>query len=174
MTGFKSILILFIIVITAALPSVAADSYRGEKTMGIYGGYTTRNSSATAGIFFQYRFGKYLRIAPSAGYDFRNEGEDAFNIDLDIHVPVALNSRGSVNIYPIAGLGYANISRREDSRIARSSSDSRQSFDRFGVNLGGGLEYFASPTLRLALEGKWRGRHDYPTGIFSVSIGYRF
>ncbi len=71
-------------------------------------------------------------------------------------------------------MGYSSFNRRDIDHPERSSTDSRHRYDRLGINLGGGLEYFASPTLRLALEGKWRGRTDYSTGIIALSIGYRF
>lgn len=175
MTRIKTIIMSALVAAMAStIPASAASPYRGEKSMGIYAGYATRNESATAGIYFQYRFARCFRIAPSAGYDFRHKGEDVMTIDLDFHTPFALNQAGSVNIYPIAGVGYSSFNRRDIDHPERSSTDSRHRYDRLGINLGGGLEYFASPTLRLALEGKWRGRTDYSTGIIALSIGYRF
>lgn len=142
--------------------------------MGLYGGYTTRNESAVAGLYFQYRFAKYFLLAPQADYAFRNKGEDAFTIDLNAHIPVALNATETVNFYPLAGVGYSVINRRRDDVLLRTTADNRHRTDRFGLNVGGGLEYFATPTLRLAAEARWRWRTDYSTAIISVAIGYRF
>lgn len=175
MTRFKSVIIALLAAIALVAPADASSPYRGQKSMGLFGGYTTRNESADAGIFFQYRFAKSFRIAPSAGYDFRNRGEDAFTINLDFHMPFALNQEETVNFYPLAGVGYSVFSRKESESLLReAATDNRHRTDRFGTNLGGGIEYFASSTLRLAFEAQWRWRTDYSTGLFNVSIGYRF
>lgn len=175
MTRLKYIIIAVATLVVSILPVRAASPYRGEKTMGLYGGYVSRNESASAGIFFQYRFARSFRIAPSAGYEFRHNGQDAVTIDLDFHTPFAIGGNDAVNIYPLAGVGYSKISVSGGDDLKRESRNSaRQRSDRLGINLGGGVEYFASPTLRLAFEAKWRGRTDYSTGLFSLSIGYRF
>lgn len=174
MTRFKHIILAAIAAVVSVMPAGASSPYHGQKCMGIIAGYTTRNESATAGIIFTYRFSEHLRIAPSAGYDFRHQGKDAFSINLDFHMPLALNSAGTVNFYPLAGIGYTSFGNKYDAVNFEKSSDDRRRVDRIGFNLGGGIEYFASPTLRLAFEPKWRWRSDYASGVFNVSIGYVF
>lgn len=163
-----------IVGLLAYVTAYGSSPYRGQKSVGVYAGYVTRNESAAAGIYFQYRFARCFRIAPSAGYIFRHRGEDAFAIDLDFHAPFAVGGGDRVNIYPVAGIGYSGIGIKGEGADPRAAVDTRHRVDRIGINLGAGIECFASPTLRLALEGKWRGRSDYPTGIFTMSIGYRF
>ncbi len=175
MTRLNTLILAIAMLFVSVIPLQAASPYRGQKTMGLYGGYMSRNESASAGIFFQYRFARSFRIAPSAGYDFRHNGQDAFSIDLDFHTPFSFGSNDAFSFYPIAGIGYSKICiDRVDNILARASVENRQRYDRLGVNLGGGVEYMVSPTLRLAFEAKWRERTDYSSGLFAVSIGYRF
>ena len=149
------------------LPAAAQAEGRGQKTFGIYGGYNTRNESALAGVRFTYRFAEHLRLAPSIDYTFRNNGNDAYNLSLDCHVPFALTPSGRLNVYPIAGIGYSEWSRP-------SQTDDRERTGRLGLNVGGGVECFVTPTLRLAAEGAWRWRKDFPAGTITMSIAYVF
>lgn len=163
-----------IILLAAAIPCTAGDSYRGRKSMGIYGGYATGSESAVAGIYFNYRFARSFILAPSADYVFRHSDEDGFNIDLNALVPFAVNSAGTVSLYPIGGIGYSAFNDRHSDILLRTTDDSRHRTDRFGLNVGGGAEWLVSPTLRLSFEGKWRWRTDYSTGLLTLSIGYMF
>ncbi|MCM1028952.1 MAG: porin family protein [Pseudoflavonifractor sp.] len=178
MTSFKTFIqipLIIIMMIAMSLPAAAeGNSVRGQKSMGLYGGYSTRAESGVAGLYFNYRFSQCFRLSPSADYTFRNRGEDAFNINLDAQVPLALDVAGRINFYPLAGVGYSVFNRKEKEMMLRKTTDNSHRTDRFGLNVGAGLEYFVSPTLRLALEGKWRWRTDFSTGIFNITIGYRF
>ena len=50
---------------------------RGQKSFGPKAGFNTRNSSAIAGLTFDYAFSSHVRIAPSIGIAFRNKDRDA-------------------------------------------------------------------------------------------------
>lgn len=147
---------------------------KNVKTFGIYGGYTSRNESALAGVNFTYRFSRYVRIAPSADYTFRHHGDDAFDISLNYHAPFAVDATGRFNIYPVAGVGYSEWNRNYVDMTVRNNTDVRKRTDRFGINLGGGIEYFATPTMRISAEAIWRARKDFSSGIFTLSLGYVF
>lgn len=152
----------------------ASDTYRGQKSMGLYGGFSTRNESGLAGIGFTYRFARCFTLAPSVDYTFRHKGEDNFNIDLNAHIPISVSSGDRVNIYPLAGVGYTSVSIRNRDHLLRTTNDNRHRADRFGLNIGGGVEWMATTSLRLALEGKWRWRSDYSTAPFTLGISYMF
>lgn len=179
MTRFKltSALILALIsIIYSVAPAAARSPYKGQKSIGLYGGYSARTEAPAAGLYFQYRFTRALRIAPSVDYVFRSENQDSYNFDFNIHTPLRLNAAETANFYPIAGVGYSAIYHRcnDSDPTVYDATDSSHRYDRLGLNLGGGLEYFVNSTLRIAIEGKWRWRKDYSTGLFTVAIGYRF
>ena len=64
MTKISSLTAIFMFVIAALIPT-AAFAQKGEKTVGLRAGYSTRNESAIAGVYFQYRFSRYFRLAPN-------------------------------------------------------------------------------------------------------------
>lgn len=149
-----------------------ANGQRGEKSVGLRGGYTTRNSTASAGLYFSYRFTKHFRIAPKIDYAFRHNDTDAFSFNFDTEYPISLSTTGDVNFYPIAGLNYSTFSTH--ATLSDASDDASVRDNQFGLNAGAGIEYFASPTLRLAFESKCQFIKQYSGGWFTVSIGYRF
>ena len=155
------------------MPLSAPAATRGKKSVGIRAGYTTGNSSAVAGLYFQYAFSERFRIAPDADYTFRHEGTDAFSINLNAHVPFDLGTSRRWEVYPLAGLNYTswNIHRRSS---LRDNDDSKSRVDRLGFNAGAGIGFHATPTLKFALEGKYRWTRHYNSGVFTLSIGYMF
>ncbi|MBO4945695.1 MAG: outer membrane beta-barrel protein [Muribaculaceae bacterium] len=156
-------------ILTASAAS-AAETH--QKVFSIYGAYTSNNRSAIAGLNLSYRMSEYVRLAPSVDYTFRHHGIDAYNISLDYQLPLRLTATSDVNFYPLAGIGYTAWTRKMEAGTVRTESSERT--NRFGFNVGGGLEFFSTPTMRLGVEATWRYRKGYSTGVFSVSIGYVF
>lgn len=150
------------------LPLCAMGAGKGEKSVGLRGGYTGANRSAVAGVYFQYSFSDKLRIAPDIDYSFRHRGTDAISLNLNLHSPFTLAPGAA--FYPLAGLNYTswNIHRTVD------IDDAKSRVDRLGFNIGGGVEYYVKTTLKLALEGKYRWTRDYDSAVFTLSIGYIF
>lgn len=156
----KQKLILLLLAVTFSLTALAENRYKGEHTVGVLAGYNTRTESAVAGAYFQYRFNKYLRIAPDFQYAFAHNGLSSYEINGNLHVPFALCSRA--NIYPLAGVSYQSLKTFEFSN------------NRFGLNLGGGIDFLATKTLKLGVEGKYALLKDYSNAAFTISIGYLF
>ncbi|MDE6323670.1 MAG: porin family protein [Paramuribaculum sp.] len=154
--------------------SHAASLYKGEKSVGLRGGFTTRNTTETAGLYFSYRFSDHFRISPKLDYAFRHKDIDAFSIDFDVEIPFSISTSGRTNIYPIAGLNYSSFSRHLSSNHPDKSDNSSQRESGLGLSLGAGVEYFATPSLRLAFEGKGILIRKYSGGWFNLSIGYVF
>lgn len=169
-------LITLIVALTAILPITSTEAFaqRGEKSVGLRAGFTTRNTTASAGLYFSYRFTEHFRIAPKVDYAFRHHKTDAFSFNFDTEYPVALNAARSVNFYPIAGLNYSTYSTHASLAEVDESLDATVRDNHFGLNLGAGLEYFATPTLRLAFESKCQLISQYTGAWLTLSIGYRF
>lgn len=167
----KRVLTLIVAAIILSAPSCFAIE-KGEKSVGLRGGYTTSNHSGVAGLYFQYAFSSKFRLAPDVSYAFRNSGTDAYSINLNAHVPFAF-SDSRFAFYPIAGLNYTSWNIRGNKDMDENN-DSKSRIDRLGFNFGGGLEYYAKPTMKLAFEAKYRALKDYGSGVFTVSIGYIF
>lgn len=166
-------LLLILIAASVSFPSFVAQAASDDtpsKTLGVLGGYNTRNKSGEAGIFFQYRFSNRFRIAPNITYITRRKGIDALDININAHFPLLKNS-GRFNIYPLAGISYTSWNSHTD---IDSTDDNRERSNKFGINMGGGIEAAVTPTLKLRFEGKWVAAKHACTGDFSIGIGYMF
>lgn len=166
-TGIVSVIICSI----ALMSPLNAAAQHGEKTVGLRAGYSTRNESAIAGIYFQYRFSRYFRIAPNIDYIFRHRGTDAFSFNGNAHFPIALLP-SKVNIYPLVGINYTSWNQRISGLDETDDVTTRSG--KFGLNIGGGVEWYASPTLKLLFEGKFCWVNKYDTGALTLGIGYVF
>lgn len=140
---------------------------RGEKSVGLRTGYTTSNHSAVAGLYFQYAFSSRFRLAPDVDYSFRNRGQDAFSFNINGHFPLT-DPSSRLTAYPLAGLNYTTWN------IRTNADDSRTRTDRLGLNVGAGVDYRVTSTLKLGAEAKFRWTRDYNSGVITVSIGYCF
>lgn len=158
------------LIVAIAVAAPCATRAQGNCSVGLRGGYTTANEAPIAGLGFQYRFVKYFRLSAAIDYYFRHQGVDAFAMNIDGHVPFAVSSR--VNIYPLAG--FSLTSRNVKISDPTGDDDSSNRNNRFGINAGGGAEYYVTPHLRLAVEAKYAYVKDFDGGVFTASIGYVF
>lgn len=157
-----------------ALMSVA-NLWAGEKTFGLRAGYNTRNESPLAGLFFQYGFSDHLRLSPNIDYFFRHDETDALSMNCNLQFPFRLSAGGRTAIYPLGGLNYTSWNYHHKTTDEKDDdNDVSTRRNRFGVNLGGGFEVYATPTLKLSLEAKATFIKSYTSGTFSLSIGYIF
>lgn len=148
-----------------------------EKTAGLLGGYTTRNSTAVAGIYFSYRFAPYYRMQPSIEYYFRKNNVDGFSFNLDNQFPIAIGGQKRCNFYPLAGFSYSTYSRflsLVENKSTNNEEDTSRRTNRLGLNAGAGMEWFITPNMRLAVEAKCKLMKNYTCGVFSAAIGYIF
>ena len=159
----RKIIITLMIIVSA----LGMQAQKGEKTIGVSAGYNTYNENCIAGIFFQYRFSKYFRIAPDLQYQMKNNGVSGYQFNGNAHFPIKMDTR--INFYPFAGVTYQSWRAKFNET---DEQETRKNY--FGANVGGGFEYFATPTLRLAAEAKYSVLRHYSSGSFTLSIGFVF
>lgn len=153
---------------------------RGSKTFGLHTGYVTLNHSVTAGMEMTYAFSRKFVLAPSFDYVFRNENLDGLLVNIDYQGPWQLDSSGRWYLYHIAGLNYASWSEHapkaaENGRTdAAADDDVTSRYNRFGLDVGAGIEWYVTPSMRLSAQGKFNWLKNHNTGIFSIGIGYSF
>lgn len=155
----------------AAALFIGGTASAGEKTVGLRAGYNTRCETAVAGVFFQYRFSSHVGIAPNVDYYFRHNNADALSMNVNMHFPFSTSITGRTAFYPLAGLNYTSWNYHPD---ASMTDDVSTRVSRMGINLGGGFEYYATPTLKLSVECKATLIKQYSSGTFNLSIGYVF
>lgn len=162
-------------VIVAAFCSTTkciADSYSGEKTLGIKVGYNTYNREPLAGAQFTYRFNKLLRVAPGIDYVFRRDGRDAlqFNLNAQFLFPV---DHGRINLFPQAGANYSSWN-FHPLAIGNITNDVSSRISRIGLNVGAGGDINLSGSLKLSLTATYTFIREFDGLNLAAGIHYRF
>lgn len=170
---FLKTVILSLSLIAALIPA-DANAAAGEKTFGVKTGYVSRNTSALAGLFFQYSFSDHFRIAPDAEVVFRHKDRDAFIVDLDCQFPFKFAQDGKTSLYPIAGLNYSSWNRHMTKVEEDQTKDVSSRSGKFGLNLGAGFDLKCSSTLKLSLEARYSLVKSNSSVQISAGIGYIF
>ena len=167
----KKSILAALVAVMAAMPAQAIIN-KGEKSLGPKIGYASRNSSAVAGLVFQYTFSQHLRIAPEVGYVFRHKNQDAFLADINFHVPFGLLDTDKVALYPLAGLAFNSWALHGHDSV--EDVDVTSHVNRFGLNLGAGFDLRCSSTLKLNLEAKYTLVKSYSSAYITLGISYVF
>ncbi len=164
--------------LVAVASDASAQVEKGQKSLGFHGGYATYNTSALAGVSFQYAFSRHFRLAPSVDYIFDHKDVDGLMFNIDYHGPVALNGARTIYFYHLLGLNYASwhhgkakLSPRVDPAPGEDVSTRENNF---GLDVGAGFEWYVNPALRLSLEGKFNWIRHANTGLFYLGISYVF
>ena len=143
---------------------------RGQKSFGPSVGFVSRNRSAVASLNFEYAFSRHVRIAPEVGVIFRNRDLDGFNVAVNVQFPIGF-AAGRRAVYPLVG---ANVTSWGLHGKAEDDKDVTSHSNQFGLNMGAGLEYDCTSSLRLRLEGSYSLMHHYPTAFATIGIAYVF
>lgn len=146
---------------TTLLPATATAAAKGEKTLGVAGGYASYNNGGQANVYFQYSFSSHVRLAPEIGYVFRNEHKSAFECSVDVHFPFRL-ARG-FNVYPLTGLTLNNWTYEHGKHLTRG-----------GFDFGAGFDLYMTSSLKLNLQGKYSLMNDTSGCFLQMGIGYVF
>lgn len=163
MKRLKSLLTLLLLLFSLSLSNstLAASPVKGEKTLGIGGGYATFNHSGYANVYFQYTFVPHVRLSADVGCIFRNEDKSGLAIDVDMHFPFRI-VRG-LQVYPLVGLAFNSWNYHYDGRDSR-----------FGGDFGAGFDFYMTDNLKLSLQGKYSWMKDTSGAFVGLGIGYVF
>lgn len=161
-----------LLILSFSATASARDSYsRGEKSFGPRVGFATRNTSATAGLVFEYSFSRHVRIAPQAGIIFRHKDLDALTVDVDVQFPLPF-AGDRCAFYPLVGVNFTSWNRH--GMDPDTNKDVNTHVNRFGGNAGVGLEMKCTSTLKVNLEAKYTLIKSYPGAQISAGIAYVF
>ncbi len=164
--------ILAAILMAISVIGASAQVTTGDKAFGPKLGYVSHNSSAVAGLAFQYVVTHHVRLSPEIGCAFRNNGEDAFLLDMNVHMPFLLVDAGNADIYPLAGLAFNSWSDHAKSPV--DNVDVTSHTNRFGLNLGAGVDLRCSPTLKVNIEAKYTLVKSFSSAYLTAGISYIF
>lgn len=153
-----------IIGLVAICCSIGASAQRGEKSLGLLAGYNTRIESGVAGIYFQYRFSSYFRLAPNLQFLIQRNNVSSYAFNMDAHFP--LLGQNKVNVYPIAGISFQSWRYKPESE--------RFTDNKLGIDAGAGIELKITPTLKTFTEAKYTLIKRHKSGNIVIGLGYCF
>ena len=156
-------------VASLCMPDTASGADR-QTTVGIESGYVSRNTSAYAGAYMRYQFSNFFALKPQVDFVFRHKEQDAFMLNLDGQFSLPIDT-GKLNVYGIAGIGFSSWNVKE---LDEDGDWDMRRHGGIGFDLGAGVGYNVSSSLRLALEAKANLVKHYTTALVGISIGYNF
>lgn len=148
-------------ILSLLIPAATANAQKGEKALGVMGGFSTYNNGGFVNLNFQYGIANHVTIAPDLGYSFRNDGKSAFLLDVDVRFPFKVTN--GFSLYPLVGFTFNNWSYQGGGNASRA-----------GANFGAGFDFYMTSNLKLSLMGKYSVMNDTSGGFFGLGIGYLF
>ena len=129
---------LFMLVAVFAM-STAAFAQKGVTAFGVQGAYDDLFGQFGIGVKLQHNFADQFRSEIGTDLFFKKYDISMVDVNGNFHyiIPVA----SQFNVYPLAGGNIAFFNHDIPTRI--------------GINLGGGLEYFITDTVKLVGEAKY-------------------
>ena len=156
---FKTWLILFMMLISTAMFAQQGSTYVGAiVNYGLHKNY--KNFGIGAKV--QYEFIDNFRAEASGNYFFKKDYCTMWDVNLNAHylIPVA----DKLTVYPLAGLTLLGY-KVEVLNVSTSDSD-------FGFNVGAGIEYPITETIKLNFEAKYQYVKDYDRPVISAGIAF--
>lgn len=161
-----------------ALLAIGANAQRGEMAVGINlmpvpsleSGYKATNFGF--GGKFQYGLTDVIRLEGDIDYLTKNKGLSQF--DIVANVQYVFNVAPRFNMYPVVGIGYANINHSVDIAMDDLVFSNSNSQSRFLFNAGVGFEYDITRSLKCSFEVKYQYVKDWQKLPIAFGIAYRF
>ncbi|OAV71801.1 hypothetical protein Barb4_00408 [Bacteroidales bacterium Barb4] len=173
----------FFLCVAAAVFAVAGvHAQKGEKSAGVSLGYGSEIKSIGIGARFNYGITDRIRVTPGFTYFFPKDGFSAWETNADVHYLFPVT--GKVTVYPLAGLtftgwkfdagnAFGDLGGLGDvlgDYLDNASSD----ITRFGVNLGGGIQYRLTGKLSIGAEAKYSLVSEIDQIVAAAVLTYKF
>ena len=158
----KKFLLFFALIISVA---ASAQTRQGMSSFGLNVGYGFDSKNAVIGLDYRYSFTDEIRLAPSLSCFVKNDGLSACAIDVNAHYLFQLSDM--IGFYPLAGLDLSFWK-------AHYTDNLSSTWTRLGVNVGMGVELYATQTITVGLEAKYTIVKTFDQAILGVRVGYNF
>lgn len=160
----KKILALMICVL--ALGCGNAMAQKGVKAVGVNFLYGTEIEKVGVGVKLQYGVLEHLRLEGAFNYFFKKNETHMWEINVNAHYLFPL-ADGKLNVYPLAGPTIVNATTNVGGGLNQSTT-------KFGLNLGGGLEYNISEHFAVGFEARYSIVSKIDQAVFNLGATYRF
>lgn len=157
----KSLRVPLISALLIALAAPVAGASDHTNTLGIGGGYAYHNRGGYAKLFYQHSFASHFRLAPAVSCIFKNKGQSALNMNVDMQYP--FNITRGINLYPLTGVAFNAWNR-----------DGGDNYSRFGLDVGAGVDFNFTRQLKLTVQYTYTIGSRISSSYFDLGIGYNF
>jgi outer membrane protein X len=129
------------------------------------------------GAKLQYNIIKPIRIEAAFNYFFEKDMTSMWDAGLNAHYLFFISDR--VTVYPLVGAGFLGSKDKLDEEYAAllallGGEAESDSYNEFGVKLGGGVDFKLTEKLFLNFEAKYRIGDLWNRTFISAGIGFRF
>lgn len=140
------------------------------------------------GAKFQYNVTNPIRVEADVDYWFKNKGVDIFDVTANVHY--LFNVGTKCKVYPLVGIGYANVKggysydydddydfdfySYDEDDFGDDFDEGSSSLSRFVFNVGAGFQYDLSEKLAVNAEVKYQYIKDFSRLPISIGVAYKF
>ncbi len=170
-------------VVVALFTTLNTFAQKDEKSIGLNLGYGSEVKNFAIGAKFNYGLTDQIRLSPSFNYFLPKDGFSGWELNADAHY--LFDVAPKIKIYPLAGLTFTGWRFDwggmlddwedeygydfEDEDGGGSSTETK-----FGINLGGGINYQLTNKLDIGFELKYSIVSDFDQFVPSINLTYKF
>ncbi|MDR1370104.1 MAG: porin family protein [Dysgonamonadaceae bacterium] len=164
-------LIAALFVVLSASAQMSVSEQKKEKSIGFSLNYGTEIESLGIGGHFTYNLTDHLRLAPDFTYFFKNNNLNEWDLNINGHYLFPLDD-SKVTVYPIFGFIITHWSHGDKVNLGNYTFSASET--KFGINLGGGIQYDLTGKMFFKSELKYCIVSDFDQAVVSVGLGFRF
>ena len=157
--------------LVAAFAMVSAFA-SAQVAVGVHTLYGTGVENLGIGVRGRYDITDKFRADANFNYYFKKNNLEFWDLNANLHY--LFNITDKFTVYPMAGLGYANVKSSWEYHNLGIVYKTNDNYGKFCVNFGGGVDYALTEDLYLNAEVKYQVVSNYNQTVFSAGIVYKF
>lgn len=157
--------------LVAAFAMVSAFA-SAQVAVGVHTLYGTGVENLGIGVRGRYDITDKFRADANFNYYFKKNNLEFWDLNANLHY--LFNITDKFTVYPMAGLGYANVKSSYEYKDLGIVYKTNDNYGKFCVNFGGGVDYALTEDLYLNAEVRYQVVSNYNQTVFSAGIVYKF
>ena len=157
--------------LVAAFAMVSAFA-SAQVAVGVHTLYGTGVENLGIGVRGRYDITDKFRADANFNYYFKKNNLEFWDLNANLHY--LFNLTDKFTVYPMAGLGYANVKSSWEYQNLGIVYKTNDNYGKFCVNFGGGVDYALTEDLYLNAEVRYQVVSNYNQTVLSAGIVYKF
>ncbi|MGM9803785.1 MAG: outer membrane beta-barrel protein [Muribaculaceae bacterium] len=158
-----------ILTLIATVACVISASAQGLGSLGANFLYGSKFDQVGLGVSYKVNLTENFRIAPEMQYFFSNKNMKTWDANANIEYVSTLFD--DLKFYPLVGFTYSHWT--QEVKVVHVDK-AVNTWDRFGVNIGGGIEYNFTDEIALVAELRGQLIKSYSQCVLSIGVKYNF